>query len=335
YWVDHFWDAFAIARAVRALRPRFVFAQEASSYGFAAALCRRVPRIVFPWGGDVFNYAESSPFVGGMTRFALRRADLIVPSSTTAARHIARRFGVPAEKIQAVSWGVDRSLFRPADERTRAEICREYGIDPRSILVMNVRRFRPFWGSRQAMEAFRQAAHDARFHFLLLGGSGSEAEIEQARRELSAAGLDGRFTFLEGDRPLTKVARAMSIADVFVSLVGRGDMRSSSVLQGAAAGGVPVLLESEEYRAMVREGFAALFVPPDDPSALCEVLRELADGPGRRERIVQQNQQYLSEHEDSDRQMTRLLEAIEAVCAAARRNSEAFRGAENHVRRTS
>src|SRR5215213_952863 len=86
--------AWPTVRAARAQHPRFVFGHEVTTYGLPTALCRGVPRIIFPWGGDVFTYAESSPFHFALTRFCLRTVDLIVPSSTTAARHICERFKV-------------------------------------------------------------------------------------------------------------------------------------------------------------------------------------------------------------------------------------------------
>jgi glycosyltransferase involved in cell wall biosynthesis len=307
--------AWPTARAALAQRPRFVFGHEATSYGPATALCRGVPRIIFPWGGDVFAYAEASPYHFAMVKLSLRAADLIVPSSTTAARHISERFGVAAEKVRAVSWGVDRRTFKRADAERREAVCARWGIDPGSTVFLNARRFRPIWGAFTALEAFmRLAAENPSTHFVLFGGLYTEEFTGQARAKLEEAGMLSRFTLLEGDAPLELCAELMSISDVFVSLMGRGDMRSVSVLQATAAGGVPVISDVPEYREMERQGFAARFVEPDSVEDVLAALRFCISNPEEARAMATRNDVYIAEHEDYQRQMDKMLGLIDAVC---------------------
>jgi len=314
FWVDHFWDSFSRARAAVSVHPRFVFGHEVCSYGLATVLCRGVPRILFPWGGDIYNAAECSPFIHAMVRYSLRHADLIVPSAIMAARHLSRRYGISADRVHAVSWGVDPSLFRRATSEERAEICCRYDIDPRSTIVLNVRRFQQLWGSRTALEAFlKLAAERADTHFVLFGGAGLEEEVHQAGTRIAEARLSQRFTLLEGNTPLMECAKLMSVADVFTSLMGRGDMRSASILQAMAAGGAPVIADLPEYREMERLGFAARFVSPADSTDTVAALRSLLDDPQRRQRMVEQNQRYIEEYEAADRQMDKLLQLIDSA----------------------
>jgi glycosyltransferase involved in cell wall biosynthesis len=311
YWVDHFWDSFSRAKAALSLRPRFVFAHEASSYGLSAALCHGVPRIIFPWGGDVFNCVESSVVIDWMTTYALKNVDLIIPSSVVAAQHIRERFHLSEKKVQALSWGVDLEEFSRASSENRVRLCRELAIDPSSILILNCRRFRPHWGSSKALEAFLKVAHrTVGTHFLLLTGSGTEELVQQAKRQVASCGMGSRFTFLEGNIPLSRCAEMMSIADVFVSLVGRGDMRSGSVTQATACGGAPVILESAEYREMEKQGFACEFVQPGDGESLVATLQRLAADENQRQFMRTQNQHYLREYENYDKQMARMLDLI-------------------------
>ena len=314
YWVDHFWDSFSRARAALSLRPRFVFAHEASSYGLSAALCRGVPRIIFPWGGDVFNYVESSFMIDRITTYALKHVDLVVPASVVAAQYIRERFGLAEDKVQAVPWGVDLKQFSRASPQYRSEFCQELGIDPATVLILNSRRFRPFWGCSQVLEAFLQLAQRTHgTHFLLLTGSGAEENVEAARRRIEAAGLASQFTFFIGNVSLSRCAEVMSVADIFVSLAGRGDMRSSSVVQATACGGAPVILEAPEYREMAKQGFTCEFVRPDDVDDLTAALGRLVTDEGRRLSMREQNRRYVTEHEDYERQMTRMLDLIGEV----------------------
>ena len=305
----------AVARRALSLRPRFVFGMEAFQYGLATALCQGVPRILMPWGGDIYLYAEASAISFAMVRRALSRVDLVCPSAKTAASHLAVRFGIPANRIRAISWGVDRRRFRRAKSGRRAETLARYGIDPSRRLFLNARRFLPIWGCDIALEAFRRyAGEDPLAHFVMLGGTGTEGMVREARKLLRADGLEGRFTLFDGDTPFDVCVDLMSAADVFVSVMRVPDMRSFSILQAASAGGIPVLSDQSEYREMERDGFRALFVDPVDTGAVVAALRECSGKSWLAEEIRAANERYIGEHEDHEVQMATLREAIEEVC---------------------
>lgn len=316
YFADYVAAAWPTIRAAQAQRPRFVFGHEVTTYGLPTALCRGVPRILLPWGGDVFTYAESSPYQFALTKFSLRTVDLVVPSSTTAARHICKRFGVPSERVQPLSWGVDRKTFRRAGDSDRRSICARWNIDPAATIILNPRRFRPDWGAFVALEAFMQiAAEEPLTHFVLFGGRATEDFTKQARAQVAAKGLSSRFTLLEGDAPVEVCAELMSVSDIFVSLLGRGDMRSASVLQAAAAGAAPVVSDLPEYREMQRLGFVGLFVDPGKTEEVVQALRVYLQAPAQARATVAANHNYLAEHEDYPAQMHKLLGLIAAVCS--------------------
>ncbi|NQV25050.1 MAG: glycosyltransferase family 4 protein, partial [Rhodopirellula sp.] len=284
------------------------------SYGLATSWCKGIPRILFPWGGDIFNYVESSPVVNWMTTQALRNVDLIVPSSITAAEYIPNRFGVDRSRIEAVSWGVDLELFRPASAEQRAVILNRYRIPDDSRVIVNARRFKTLWGAMEALEACMAVARDhPDVYCIFPGGSGTQAAMEAANARIIEAGLQSQFTLLTENIPLSDYADILSVADIFLSLLGRGDMRSSSVLQGAACGGTPVIVDSPEYRMMTTQGFAAEFVPEGDVDALTTTIERLLSSEHDRRRIRAANQSYISTHEDQDRQMTHLLNLIHEV----------------------
>jgi glycosyltransferase involved in cell wall biosynthesis len=263
----------------------------------------------------VFTYAESSPFQFAVAKLSLNLVDLIVPSSTTAARHICQRFGIPSRKVQAVSWGVDRQTFKRTDGDERKQLRRKWGIEPEALVFLNVRRFRPIWGGFVALEAFMRIANEhPSSHFILLAGQSTEEFIRQARERLQEAGLLSRFILLDGHAPLEVCAELMSISDVFTSLLGRGDMRSASVLQAAAAGGLPVVSDTPEYREMERLGFAGLFVRPDSVEDVLGALRFVVRNPESVSEIAARNQIYIAEHEEHFKQMNRMLSLIDDVC---------------------
>lgn len=315
YFVAHLLDALPVASAAVSLRPRFVFGHEVGAYGLATAFCKNIPRILFPWGADVFLSAETSPIYYKLIKYSLNSADLIVPSSTTAARHIRERFGIPGDKVQEVSWGVDRSLFKRADSASRREICAKLGINPGATIVLNPRRFMPAWGCFVALDVFLQLAVEyPQTHFVLLGGQGTHDNVELGRKKIKEKGLIDRFTLFDTDIPLHKCAELMSVSDLFVSLLGRGDMRSWSVTQSAASGGIPIITDMPEYREMEKAGFSCFLINPESVEEILTAFRYALDHPDQMEELRHKNYKFIAENEDHHKQMKMMLNLIDSVC---------------------
>ena len=302
----------SISRLVRSLKPRFVYGHDASISGLATALCRGFPRILQPWGGDIHEHADSSSLINAIVKYSLRHVDLVCPGSITAARYVVDHFGVSPNRVHAVPWGVDRRMFYRADDEKRRTVCARYGIDPTAMIFMNVRRFRPHWGSDIVLNAFiRFAGERAKSHFVLLGGANSEPYVLEARKRLVGTPLEKRFTFFDGEIPLTDCAELMSVADVFTSVVRKNDIGSWAVLQAAAAGSAPIMSDHGEYREMVNLGFRTLFVDINDEDTIIAAMRTYAEDANLRRSTAGCNQQYISRYEDYERQMTKLLELID------------------------
>jgi glycosyltransferase involved in cell wall biosynthesis len=309
-------DALSISLFTRTLRPRLVCGQEVFSYGLAASLCGGCPRLVMPWGGDVYMYAETTSLAFALVKYALRHVDLVVAGSPLAGDHLKTRFGVPPERLHCGGlWALDRERFRRAtpteNQRTRAR----YGIRPDDLVIMNVRRFFPAWGSDIALEAFVRVAKGRRdAHFVLLGGAGTEALVAGARERLEQEGVSSRFTLFEGDLPIAECAALMSIADICVSLMREADMRPlAAILEAACAGGAPVIGDQPEYRAMEQLGFSAIFAAPGDAGSAAAAIERYASDALLRREAAERNARYLGEHEDGIAQAQDLLRAVRVL----------------------
>jgi glycosyltransferase involved in cell wall biosynthesis len=310
-------DAIGISRYVREMRPQFVCGQEVFAYGLATAFSWNVPRLLMPWGGDVYMYSETTSVAFAGVRHALRHVDLVVPGSPLARDHLHRRFGVSNDHMHCGGlWALDRKRFQPASETARLGVCARFGIDPSALVVMNVRRFFPAWGSDLAFGAFvRFAKEHASAHFVLLGGSGTEAFVAAARDVLGREGLSGRFTLFDGDIALEDCAALMSITDIFVSLMREQDMRPlASILEAAACGGAPIIGDQPEYRAMERQGFSGTLCAPGDVEPVVEALRRYAASPAVRAQTARRNLAYLDEHENGRQQAVDLLRLVRSIC---------------------
>ena len=319
FWEWRFADHWAYARDRAAAADRvgadFVFAHEATSFGYAASLCRTRPRVLFPWGGDIFLACESSAGVDRLVRRSLAGADLIVPSSAEGGRRIFDRFRVDKAKIKPVSWGVDLANFRRLTGDRAADVRRSLGLPTEGPVVMNVRRLREVWGSVEAVQTIAEVLMERPDACGILLGGGEEADYRSAEEKFASAGVEGRVAIVRDVVPIERVAELYGVSDVALSLMPIGDMRSSSVLQAAAAGALPVLTGTWEYDEMKEAGFDATLITPYE-AATREVLDLFADP--RRPQRAAANLAWLREHEDHDRQMDRLLGHIRELITSVK-----------------
>ena len=292
-----------------AFRPRFVFGQEAFIYGPATAYCSGVTRILFPWGSDIYNTPESWWGAERLVRWSLRNVDLIVPSSSTAKSYLSERFGVDGERVEPVSWGVDLSTIAPLTSEDRRRICEQNGIPDDVPIVFNARRFRRQWGSEVVLSSFLKVATlHPRCHFVLLSGPGGQLEASWARDLICASGLGDRFRLIDHEVDVGEYNSLASLADVFVSVMCRGDMRSSSVLQCAAAGAAPVIGHSPEYRYLAGLGFSAELVDSGDPTRIGDAVVRLLSSEAIRRNMAEKNLRYIVANEDRVKLLDLMLE---------------------------
>ena len=311
-WLEQAWR---LARAVRRLKPRFVLGCEAMAYGLPTSLCRGIPRAIFPFGADIYNSAETWWGADRLIGRALRSVDLILPSSTVAADHIVRRFGVPRERVRDISWGMEIGPLLGTTTEDRLAARARWKIPLGATVVANSRRFRPVWGSREVLQAAIQVVSKVpETHFVLIGGPGASDELQRARNAIVASGVENRFTLIDRELTLAEYHDLAITADIATSIMERADMRSSSVLEYAAAGAAMIIGDVPEYRHMERLGFKAKFVPCRDVSAIASAIVSVARDPQLRVLSRAANRTYLIEHEDREKQFDRLWDALDSLC---------------------
>ncbi len=204
--------------------------------------------------------------IGRSGRAALRHADAVVTSSRWAADRMAAA-GAPPSRLRVIHAGVDipESLARR----------------PESLVVF-LGRLVPSKGAAVLLEAFARIAAEHPGWRLCLAGEGPEAgALRKRSRELGLAGrveFPGRISGAVREAWLRRAGLAVvpSLRDNFpgalLELLARGIPCVAS-----AAGGIPEIVGPSE---------AARLVAPGEVGELAAALRELVEGPHRREALA-------------------------------------------------
>ena len=256
-----------LARLIRARHPSVVHAHYVSSYGVMTAAAYRLTDGIWPrlvqtvWGTDLLARRRTA-----LSAFALRTADLVTGDSAGLERE-ARRLA-PAMRWHRFVFGPPAALLDADDER-----------EP---LVVSMRRLDPDMRVDVVARAFRLARQVAPaaltgWRLLVAGGGSAEGQVREAARGDASIDVAGPL-----DQP--ELHRRIARARVQVA-VPRSDSTSAALLDGLAAGLIPIVNDLEGPREWV-DGSIGEIVPRDptvDDVAAAIVRAAMRDVP--RERI--------------------------------------------------
>lgn len=248
---------------------------------------RRLPLIQAYHGNDLLRTArrwKENPMKARRWNRVVRSADRhVVNSGYTAG--LARRLGLPPERIAVVPPEVDTERFRPAAAAGERESLRTgFGWPADACVSLFVGRL----VQRKGLEDLLAALGDLPPHVrLVVAGPGEVDSWQAAARERGAASRV-RFLGKVSDEDLPLLYRA---ADLFVG--PSRDRETEDDVEGfgivfleASASGLPVLAtRAGGIPEAVEDGVGGILVPPGDVPALAGAWRELAADADLRRRL--------------------------------------------------
>ncbi|MBV2262684.1 MAG: glycosyltransferase family 4 protein [Thauera sp.] len=230
------------------------------------AALRGVPVVVNYRGGEAGSFLARSAAV---VRATLRRASgLVLPSGFLL--EVFARHGMPGRIVPNI---VDLERFHPATALRAA------GDGPHLIVARNLEAL---YGNDTALRAFARlcaAWPDAR---LTIAGSGPEAATLDALAQ--ALGIAERVRFA-GRLDREQMAALYRDADLMLN-PSRVDNMPNAILEALASGLPVVTTDVGGIPFIVRQGYTAMLVPPDDPQAMAEAAHEVLADAGLRAALV-------------------------------------------------
>jgi len=303
-------SAYSISRYVNKQDYLFIIGFDVFGYGLATSLCKNTFRVVQVFGGDVFMHAHTTTLAYKIVKYSLKKNDLIWNGSYSAARLIPEIFKISGDNFFTHSFGVDKRSFSLLENKEKLKS--KYLINMNHKVVVNVRRFRPSWGSELAMNAFLEIAktHDDT-HFILFGGAGVESNVKEAINSVRENNLENRFTFFENNMTMFECLELMSISDISTSLMIERDMKSLSISQAVALGTFPILSDQEEYKIMVNQGLNAKLVNIENEDNIFKALDDCVRNIDKYKIKANENYKYVDEHENWEFQNEKFISRIQ------------------------
>lgn len=236
---------------------------------------RRPPVAVVVHGLDLLY--RLAPY-RGLTRWALKRADLVI-SISEATRREAVACGVPEDRVVVVNPGLSfGSTGRPSREEAAVRLRDRLGAPRDAFVLLTVGRLVPRKGAAWFAEHVLPTLPD--HHVYVVVGDGPDRPAVEDAAARSGAGH--RVHLLGSvDDELRRVALRGSDLFVMPNVPVPGDMEGFGLVAvEAAAAGTPVVASRlEGITDAVGDSGADLLCPPLDAEAFRRRILELAEEP--------------------------------------------------------
>lgn len=306
----------ATLRLVHRHRAEVTHCHYAAEYAtWAAALLGSRPLVVTVMGGDVLfeEQGRHSWLSRALTRFALRRADLVTVKSPRLGEVVAG-FGVPRDRIVTVLWGIDLDGFRP-NPAARAELRGLWGADDGRHVCFSPRPLKPFYNQMLMLEALAKALARGRDAMLVVSAFAPEPGFREAlEARAEALGCAGRLHFA-APRPHAGMADLYAACDSVLSLPP-SDGFPQTLVEAAALGKPCVMTAPERYEGLLEPGRHALFSALA-PDAVADAIASLANDPPRGVALARESLAFARAHADLPREAVRVAERMRALARPA------------------
>ena len=258
----------AVRGEIRSFRPDVTVAHFLSNYGFLAALAGAAPMMLVCWGSHLLVNATRTPLHRARARWTLRRAQSIHVDAAVLAE-AAVRLGADPGRLWTRAWGVDALALEAPTEWA----ARRNGSGP--LRVLWTRQLEALYDPETLVRGLGILARKGIAFRATLAGTGTlRATLESLAR---SEGISGQVVFA-GWIEEGKLRAVYREHDAYVSL-SRSDSTSQSLLEGMAAGLVPVVSDIAGNREWVTHRREGLLVPTGDAEAVACALAEVARDP--------------------------------------------------------
>jgi glycosyltransferase involved in cell wall biosynthesis len=246
-----------------------------------------------------------------------RLADHVITTGEAVADRV-RAAGVPAERISAISAGVDVRRFHPAV--SGRAVRDELGLGAEAQVVGLVANVRGSKGHAIFLEAAREVlGSHPRARFLIVGDG---VGFDDVRRRVREMGLESRVVMTGFRRDIPEVMAAL---DVLVLPSTKSEATSQVIPQALAVGTPVAAAATGGIPEIVRDGQTGRLVPPGDAGALARAVRSLLDDPEGAREMALAGQRLIRDRYSADAAMTATTEVYRRLITARTRRPPTIR----------
>jgi len=254
--------------------------------------------VATPWGSDVILNKRVFLKRFFMARI-LRRADLIT-CDAWHMRNEVMEFGVPADRIHIINFGIDSHRFSP--RAANADIRQKYDLGPQPA-VISLRNFEPVYDIPTLLHAVPSVLEKyPQTRFMLVGRGTLETELKALAQSL---GIADAVRFV-GFVPNAQLPDTLCSLDVYVSSSLSDAGIAASTAEAMACELPVVVTNSGENDRWIEDGKNGYLVPVKRPEAMAEKISHLLSDVTLRRRLGTAGRRTIIERNDFDTEMAKM-----------------------------
>lgn len=283
-FLGYFFNAFALRKILKEIKPDLLNVHYASGYGTTARLVNFHPYVLSVWGSDVFEFPYRSFFHKWLLGKNLDSADVIASTSLSMASQT--KLYTSHKNIEITPFGVDLNKF---NSFKYPQLNTEF------ITIGTVKTLKHVYGIDILIKAFailykelqaEDAALCSKLQFRIVGGG---ADVDNLKLLASDLGILHLIEFV-GAVTHNQVPEELSKLDIYVAL-SRQESFGVAVVE-AQAMGVPVIVSNVGgLPEVVKHGQTGFIVESENPQQAANMIKKLIlDGELRQSMSVQARQ---------------------------------------------
>jgi glycosyltransferase involved in cell wall biosynthesis len=289
-------------RLIHRLRPDILNAHYVNTAGYLGAICGFHPLVITAWGSDILIVPKQNRILGAFTKWALKRADLVMCVSLQM-KEVIIKMGIQPDRIMVTPIGVNCHQFRP-------EVLSDSVLFPKLsenhiLRVISTRNLTPTYDVETLIKAAPTILRMApKSEFIILGDGESKKELHNLVENLDVA---GKVSF-RGFVPRNDLPMYLNSSDIYVS-TSLSDGASISLLEAMACGLPCVVSDIPANRPWISEGENGLLFQPGDYNELAAKILSLLDNKELRTRMGLAARQRVIEKGNEKTEMAKVEEA--------------------------
>lgn len=263
--------------------------------------------VATPWGSDVILNKHVF-FKRFFAARILRRAELI-SCDAWHMRNEVMQFGVPAERINIINFGIDSQRFSP--RAANAAIRQQYDLGP-APAVVSLRNFEPVYDIPTLLRAIPKVLEThPQTRFMLVGRGSLEAELKELAQSL---GIADAVRFV-GFVPNLQLPDTLCSLDVYVSSSLSDAGIAASTAEAMACELPVVVTDSGENDRWIENGKNGYLVPVKQPEAMAEKISLLLSDAALRRQLGVAGRITIQERNDFNAEMAKMEKLYQRVVA--------------------
>ncbi len=240
-----------------------------------------------------------------LERFLYHHADHLIVNSPAYVAHVQNK-GVPAAKVTLIPNGVETGMFDPNADG--AAIRREFNLGDRFVVL-----YAGAHGPANDLDIVLQAADKLRDRtdvvFVLVGDGKDKPRLVQQAANMTLSNVH----FIPA-QPKSRMPELLAAADAGLAILQNIPMFTTTypnkVFDYMAAGRPTILAIDGVIRDVIEAASGGIYVPPGDPAALAEAVRNLADNIENCRVMGQSARAYVETHFERSQQAEKLLHVL-------------------------